>query len=344
MPRQNMNEATMCITAGGALVAVLTAYFGLGSFLFSVPARHGAVCERWGYVFNNTYPPGLHLKDPFTFCYNLRTDEQVDSVTNLQCDTNDAATLIWPRVDVHNKLPFKHVLSVYKEYGKDYDVILINKLISKIMIKICANTTVEKLYLWDFNDVDESLTDELQLYNDEKESGLEILMALFQGKPQEKGEGKIIASFKKRAETKAKKEALKEEEATIQQETKNQQLVIDGENEVKAANAEAEQRVITAALTAELLRKQQAAESARLEGQINNLKELEKAENEAKIKVETAKSELEARKLKAKGNKELLTPEYRDHARTGAITNNAKIYFGDAIRDVFPVMSAWTKP
>ena len=71
------------------------------------------------------------------------------------------------------------------------------------------------------------------------------------------------------------------------------------------------------------------------------MKELEKAENEAKIEVEAAKSELEATKLKAKGNKELLTPEYRDHARTGAITNNAKIYFGDAIRDVFPVMSAW---
>ena len=287
---------------------------------------------------------GTVLKHPFTSCDYLRTDEQVDSVFNLQCDTNDAATLIWPRVDVHNRLPFEYVLSVYKQYGKDYDIILINKLISKIMIKICANTTVEKLYLLDFNDVDDKLTDELQLYNNKKKSGLEILMALFREKPNEKGEGKIIQSFKKRAETKAKKEALKEEEATIQQQTKNQQLVIDGENKGKAANAEAEQRVITAALTAELLRKQQAAESARVEGQINNLKELEKAENEAKILVEAAKAKLEEMKLEAKGNKELLTVEYRDHARTRAITNNAKIYFGDAIRDVYPVMSAWTKP
>lgn len=344
MPSPNRNETTMYITGGAVFLALITAYFTLGSFLFIVPARHAGVCKRWGHVFNQTWRPGLYLKHPFTSCDYLRTDEQVDSVFNLQCDTNDAATLIWPRVDVHNRLPFEYVLPVYKQYGKDYDIILINKLISKIMIKICANTTVEKLYLLDFNDVDDKLTDELQLYNNKKKSGLEILMALFREKPNEKGEGKIIQSFKKRAETKAKKEALKEEEATIQQQTKNQQLVIDGENKVKAANAEAEQRVITAALTAELLRKQQAAESARVEGQINNLKELEKAENEAKILVEAAKAKLEEMKLEAKGNKELLTVEYRDHARTRAITNNAKIYFGDAIRDVYPVMSAWTKP
>lgn len=325
----------MYITGGVAFAAIITAYFTLGSFLFIVPARHAGVCKRWGHVFNQTWRPGLYLKHPFTSCDYLRTDEQEDSVFNLQCDTNDAATLIWPRIDVHNRLPFEYVLPVYKKYGKDYDIILINKLISKIMIKICASTTVEKLYLWDFNDVDDTLTDELQLYNNEKMSGLEILMALFQGKPQEKGEGKIIASFKKRAETKAKKEALKEEEATIQQQTKNQQLVIDGENKVKAANAEAEQRVITAALTAELLRKQQAAESARVEGQINNLKELEKAENEAKILVEAAKAKLEAMKLEAKGNKELFTPEYQQVERTKAIGRNVKIYYGKEVDKVF---------
>jgi len=335
MPRQNMNETTLYISAGGALVTALVAYFGLGSFLFSVPARHGAICERWGYVFNNTYPPGLHFKDPFTSCYNLRTDEQVDSVTNLQCDTIDAATLIFPRVDVHNKLPFERVLSVYKEYGRDYDIILINKLISKIMIKICANTTVEKLYLWDFNDVDDKLTDELQLYNDKKMTGLNILMALFREKPHEKGEGKIITSFKKRAETKAKKEALKEEEATIQQQTKNQHLVIDGQNKVKAANAEAEQRVITAALTAELLRKQQAAESARITGQISNVQALELAENKAKMVVKAANAKLEQMELEAKGNKKLLTKEYLEKERDANLGKMNKVFYGPNVKDVF---------
>lgn len=327
MPVQNThtNSTRMYITGGAVFLALITAYFTLGSFLFIVPARHAGVCKRWGHVFNQTWRPGLYLKHPFTSCDYLRTDEQVDSVFNLQCDTNDAATLIWPRVDVHNRLPFEYVLPVYKQYGKDYDIILINKLISKIMIKICANTTVEKLYLLDFNDVDDKLTDELQLYNNKKKSGLEILMA------------KIIQSFKKRAETKAKKEALKEEEATIQQQTKNQQLVIDGENKVKAANAEAEQRVITAALTAELLRKQQAAESARVEGHINNLKELEKAENEAKILVEAATAKLEAMKLEATGNKELFTLEYRDIERTKALGNNLKIYYGEDVDKVFRI-------
>ena len=339
MPVQSThtNSTRMYMTGGVVFLALITAYFTLGSFLFIVPARHAGVCKRWGHVFNQTWRPGLYLKHPFSSCDYLRIDEQVDSVFNLQCDTNDAATLIWPRVDVHNRLPFEYVLPVYKQYGKDYDIILINKLISKIMIKICANTTVEKLYLLDFNDVDDKLTNELQLYNNKKKSGLEILMALFREKPNEKGEGKIIQSFKKRKKTKAKKEALKEEEATIQQQTKNQQLVIDGENKVKAANAEAEQRVITAALTAELLRKQQAAESARVEGQINNLKELEKAENEAKILVEAARRTLEAMKLEATGNKELLTLEYRDIERTKALGNNLKIYYGEDVAKVFRI-------
>ena len=337
MPVQSThtNSTRMYMTGGVVFLALITAYFTLGSFLFIVPARHAGVCKRWGHVFNQTWRPGLYLKHPFSSCDYLRIDEQVDSVFNLQCDTNDAATLIWPRVDVHNRLPFEYVLPVYKQYGKDYDIILINKLISKIMIKICANTTVEKLYLWDFNDVDDKLTDELQLYNDKKMTGLNILMALFREKPHEKGEGKIITSFKKRAETKAKKEALKEEEATIQQQTKNQQLVIDGQNKVKAANAEAEQRVITAALTAELLRKQQAAESARITGQISNVQALELAENKAKMVVKAANAKLEQMELEAKGNKKLLTKEYLEKERDANLGKMNKVFYGPNVKDVF---------
>ena len=337
-----MNETTMCITAGGVLAAVLTAYFGMSSFLFTTPTHHVTFCNRFGAVFNQTYHPGLHLKDPFTVCVHLEVKEQVDSVQNVQCGTLDGIQLEFPRIDVHNLLPAGEAHSVFLRFGKDYDKLLVFKLVQFFVGQQCATKTAEEIFLTGFNDLDEGLIKDLTDYLLAKGTNFTVLKVKYY-KPIAKNSA-ILSDFAKRAENEALRKALKTKEDTIKQENANAIKVSQGKNDLAAAKAKADQLVVTLALEAELERNQKAAEAARIAGQTENLRELELAENKAKIQVAAAKAKLEEMKLEALGNKELLTPEYRDHARIRAITNNAKIYFGDAIRDVYPVMSAWTKP
>lgn len=333
MPLQNMNETTTCIVAGVALVAILTLYSGLGSFVFTTPTHHVSFCNRFGAVFNQTYYPGIHWKDPFTTCDHIFAQEQVDSVKNVQCGTVDGIQLVFPQIDVHNILPADNAYGVYMRAGKDYDQLWIFKLVQFFVGQQCAIRTAENISLTGFNDLDEGLTADLTEYQVDKETGLFILKAKYH-KPTALNSN-ILDEFKKRAEAKAKRKALVVEEDTIKQQNNNALKVAKGKNDLEAAKAAAGQRVETLALEADLERKQKAAEAARVEGQSNNLRELELAENKAKIQVEAAKAKLEAMKLEAAGNQKLLTKEYLEKERGANLGKLNKVFYGANIGDVF---------
>lgn len=261
------------------------------------------------------------------------SEEQVDSVQNVQCGTIDGIQLEFPQIDVHNKLPANKACAAFLRAGEDYDQLWVFKLVQFFVAQKCTELTAEEAYLSKFNDFDEYLTNELRNYQIEKETGLIILKTKFY-KPIAKNSN-ILDEFKKRAEAKAERKALLAQEDTIKQKNANALKVDKGQNDLTAAKAKAGQLVVTLGLEAEIERKQKTAEAARVEGQINNLKDLELAENTAKIKVENAKARLEEMKLEAEGNKELLTAEYRDNERTKALGKMNKAYYGDKIGDVF---------
>jgi len=93
--------------------------------------------------------------------------------------------------------------------------------------------------------------------------------------------------------------------------------------------------VETLALEAIITRKQLAAEAARIEGQTNNLKNLENAENEATIQVKAAEAQLKATKLQAEGNAKLHTKDYKDIKRIEALGNLNKVFYGPDVSSVF---------
>lgn len=333
MPRQTMNETTMCIGVGGAIAAIVTAYFTVGSFVFTTPMLSGSVCKRWGHVFNITYKPGIHWKDPATQCDHLFCEEQVDSVKNVECGTVDGIQLVFPQIDVHNILPIDKAHSVYMRAGKDYDQLWIFKLVQFFVGQQCATRTAEELYLTGFNDLDEGLTNDLTKYQEDKGTGLVILKTKYH-KPTARNSN-ILDEFKKRAEAKAQRKALVVEEDTIKQQNANALKVAQGKNDLEAAAAAAKQRVKTLAMDAELLRKQKFAESSRVEGQINNLKSLELAENEAKIQLTASQARLEATKLEAEGNAKLYNQDYKDVKRIEALGKLNKVYYGPDVASVF---------
>ena len=287
-------EQTLCIFGGGAVGVVLLTYFSFGMFVFTVPTHHVSFCNRFGAVYNKTYHPGLHLKDPFTTCDDLFVQEQVDSVKDVQCGTVDGIQLVFPQIDVHNILPAIKAHGVYMRAGKDYDKLWIFKLVQFFVGQQCAIRTAENISLTGFNDLDEGLITDLTQYQLEKGTGLVILKAKYH-KPTAQNSN-ILDEFKKRAEAQAKRKALVVEEDTINQQNNNALKVAKGINDLDAAAAAARQLVETLALEAIITRKQLAAEAARIEGQTNNLKNLENAENEATIQVKAAEAQLKSTK------------------------------------------------
>jgi len=328
-----MNETTMCIAVGGAVAAVLTAYFTLGSFVFTTPTHHVSFCDRFGSVFNRTYYPGLHLKDPFTKCHHLFVQEQVDSVQNVDCGTVDGIQLVFPQIDVHNMLPAQKARGVFMRAGKDYDKLWIFKLVQFFVGQQCATRTAEEIFLTGFNDLDEGLMNDLADYQADKQTGLVILKTKYY-KPTAKNSA-ILSDFAKRAEAKAKRKALLAQEDTIKQENANALKKDKGVNDLAAAKAAAQEAVRTAALGAELERKHKAVEAARIEAKIQNLIELERAEKDASVRVKKAEAELKATELLAEGNKKLHTEAYKDLKRTEALGSMNKAFYGEHIDDVF---------
>jgi hypothetical protein len=230
-------------------------------------------------------------------------------------------------------LPAQKAYGVFMRAGKDYDKLWIFKLVQFFVGQQCATRTAEEIFLTGFNDLDEGLMKDLVDYQADKQTGLVILKTKYY-KPTAKNSA-ILNDFAKRAEAKAKRKALLAQEDTIKQENANAIKVAKGKNDLAAAKAKAEQLVVTLGLEAELERKQKAAEAARIEGQTVNLRELELAENKAKIQVEAAKAKLEAMKLEAIGNKELLTEPYLEKERTTALGKMNKVFYGPDVGKVF---------
>lgn len=323
----------MCITAGVALVSIYLVYFTGSSFVFTTPQRHVTLLTDFGELQNTTYYPGWNFKYFYSNVNHVKTDEQVDYVLDVPCHTSDGIELWVPKVEVHNRLPDDKARSVFLRAGENYDQLWIFKLVHFFVAQKCNELTAEEAYLTKFNDFDEYLTYELSKYQIDKETGLVILKTKFQKMVAKNSN--ILDEFKKRAEAKAERKALLAQVETIEQKNTNERITDRGINTRAAAKAKAEQSVITLALEAELERKQKAAEAARIAGQTENLYKLEQAENKAKIQVEAAKAKLEATKLEAIGNKELLTEAYLEKERSTALGQMNKVYYGSDVDKVF---------
>jgi len=56
------------------------------------------------------------------------------------------------------------------------------------------------------------------------------------------------------------------------------------------------------------------------------------------MQVESAKAKLEAMKFEAKGNIDLLTPEYIELQRTKALKPTDKLYFGEQVGNIWKLL------
>tara|TARA_B100001093_G_scaffold278225_1_gene265949 strand:- start:393 stop:1280 length:888 start_codon:yes stop_codon:yes gene_type:complete len=262
------------------------------AFYRITPPRHVTIFTRMGKVLDGYFEPGVRIQNyMFTSADDILVEEQQDIVRNVECGTKDGITLIFPQIEVHNKLPKNKAHATFKRYGADYDQLTIFKNVKFFVGQICAELSAEEVYLTKYNSLDEELRKELSVYQVNMDTGIEILKVKFY-KPIAK-DSNILKQFQRRAEGEAERQALLAEQEKILQENQNALSEATGKEEIK-----------TAKNTARLER-----EKAEAEAKAHNILTLKKAE-------------AEGIKILAEANKMKLTPEYLEFQAINAMHNN----------------------
>ena len=260
-----------------------------------------------------------------TYSYDFLVEEDIDTVQNVVCGTNDGITLIFPNIDITNRLPKEHVLDVYSRYGVNYDSFTIYNNVKAFIAQICADMSAEEVYIGNFTTLDDKLKDLLIEHQITEKTGIQIGMVKVY-KPYVK-ESNILNNFKLRAEEEAKRKALIVLNERIKQENENELLKKKGVNDLEAAkNAARIARELDdkngelSRQSIELKMKTDAANNAASITQIN-----------ANAKALQMKIEGDAHAFITKQMGDALTPAFVEMKRHEASMNNAKMIIGDQI-------------
>ena len=295
------------------------------AFWHITPPRHVSVHVRMGHTFDEISPPGVHAVSPLTYSHDFLVEEDIDTVRDVVCGTNDGITLIFPSIDITNRLPAEHVLSVFSRYGQEYDQFTIYKNVNAFIGQICAEMSAEEVYIKNFTDIDDKLKDLLIKHHENEKTGIEIKMVKVY-KPYAK-DSDIIEKFKQRAEHEANRKALIVKNEEQKQFNTNELLKKKGLDDLaKQENA--------ARISRELDNKNGELERQSIELQMKT----QLANNEAAItqieanaKAMKLKTEGDAQAFIVKQMGDALTPAYVELKRHEASMNNAKMIIGDQI-------------
>lgn len=311
---------------------VLTCFFlsyvqSANSLWHVTPPRHVSVYVRMGHTFDEISVPGVHAVSPLTYAYDFLVEEDIDTVRNVVCGTNDGITLIFPSIDITNRLPAEHVASIFSRYGIDYDSFTIYKNVNAFIGQICAGMSAEEVYIKNFTDIDDKLKDLLIKHHETEKTGIEIKMVKVY-KPYAK-DSDIIQKFKQRAEHEANRKALIVKNEEQKQFNTNELLKKKGLDDLaKQENA--------ARISRELDNKNGEAERQTIELQMETQLANNKAaitQIEANAKAMKLKTEGDAQAFTIKQIGDALTPEYVKMKLGEASMNNAKMIIGNEIPD-----------
>jgi len=301
--------------------------------LFHVtPPRHVTVSVRLGAVLDGVDGPGFRFKSPIVTSYDLLVEEQLDTVMNVECGTKDGITLKFPKIDVHNLLPWEKAREMFLRYGPDYDQLTIFKNVKFFVGQICGDLTAEEVYLTKYNGLDEQLQELLRGYQDEKDTGISITKVKFY-KPSAKG-STILSEFQRRAEGEAERKALVAQEKKIEQSNKNKLSEAEGTNALvtaeNRARLERELDSMRSEAAKQLIEMEMKTAAATGAAEVQRIKADAEADNIRKL----AKARADGSFMEAKANKELLTPEYLSKVQAESLSKNAKLIIGNEIPKV----------
>lgn len=307
-----------------AVMALMYGSLATNAFLFHVVEEgHRGMYYTLGALSETLTEPGLHLRlpPPFQTAIQVHVRPEVDTVKDLRCTAQDGTTISFPAVDVGNTLPAEHAHNVIKKYGMAYDKFLVYDQVKALVNSICANYTSHELKIEKYSLIDDDLKLGLEEIQDRLNTGLTIDSIRIN---EVRLPAALQQAYEQQATNRAEKKAAEEAFKRIEQQNLNSALQVQGENELLRLTAAEQDKMRIASAEAELGIKQRMA---KVEDEIK----LHRAKNEADMAVLAAEASAKAVTVEAAANINLHTSTYLQLEAYRALSNNAKMIFGNEI-------------
>lgn len=117
----------------------------------------------WNKISNGVLEPGLHFYNPITSKIAIvETRPQKDSVSNVECGTNDGLKLMFDTIEVGNILASSYVLSTISRFGLNYDRHLVTDLVRHQINVICSKKSAHQIAIEEFDSLDDLMKEFIQ--------------------------------------------------------------------------------------------------------------------------------------------------------------------------------------
>jgi regulator of protease activity HflC (stomatin/prohibitin superfamily) len=310
------------------LVLILLGVIIVGMILglHQIPEGHVGVYWRNGALVESISDPGFQVMIPFiTRFASVQVTLQTDTVTDIPCGTSGGTTVYFERIEVVNILDKQAVYNTIKLYGVNYDRTWIFDRIHHEINQFCSSHSLQEVYIDKFETLDEALATTLQGICDKYETGIQIL-GIRVTKPR------IPDSVKANYESieVARTELLVRQQlariAKKEEDILRTRATIQAEREAEVARIDAEKQSTVSKINAEKEIMQKEAEKKKRfiddEIALHQKNMLTDAEYYQRMRI-------------AEANRGLYSEDYLRYVLYSSLANNAKIFFGENLPDIF---------
>lgn len=300
------------------------------AFYQVIETGYVGITFTFGKMGTNLAQPGLHFFIPMMQrMEKVELRAQKDALRRVDCVTQEALHLTFDIVEVGNQLKETHVYNTTSRFGTDYDGPLVKDLVRHQINVICSKKTAHQIAIEDFELLDDLLMQFIQNENDRQNSGL-IINFVRLTKPELPKS--IQENYLRLAEEKTEKKVLIERSEKLKTQKESEMMVASMNNEIDLSNAQNANRI-------KVVNMENANQISLLEEK--NKLELMRLQNQ--VTVEAAEANAKKAALEAEITKSLHSIDgYVSLKMAEAISQNQKIYYGNALPDHYPLLSLGT--
>jgi regulator of protease activity HflC (stomatin/prohibitin superfamily) len=289
-----MKAGAVALAVGAPLVLAVAL---VTSSFVAVPSGHVGIMIWMGQIQPEVCT-GVTFFNPLLASVRVvKFVQDTDQLRGLQCVSREGVTIGIPSIEIANSIDPKFVMSVVTQFGFEYDTVLVLNPLGQHMRELCANRTVDEIEITEFALLDDMLKREIQRQVDALNTGIRVNWVRITNV--------IIPN-----EIKQKRLDLASEKATkVLVSERGARQDIEQKQKADLQNSENERAMAATRL--------QAAQI------------VANAEARASEIVVLAKANAEAKALEAKSLSELYAiPGYVEVAKSNALSQNLKVYFG----------------
>lgn len=270
------------------------------SVVHQIPEGHVGMYWRGGRLMDVIVEPGVHAMIPMLTRYEtVRVTMHVDVVENVICGTKGGMIVRFDRVEVINVLDKAHAHDVILRYGIEYDRMWIFDLVRYELSRICSGTTLQALYIDDYDTLSDRLHAAMRRNINVHVDGLDVVRVSLSNPD------------------------LSNDIYEIYEEMEMERI--------KAVRSSEHMKFVQKQSEIIVFRKHVESRVANISNDIESGRERAKADTEHYRRMREADSQAYTTSRQAEVERYQLTPEYLRLRAIEAMGRNMKVYYGDSI-------------